>query len=76
MIYTNSPFYVYLVTNEQEVKTLEQLNQWGDTLPSIGLRMKTGLTVDFRNKDVLRDVAEDSAVPLFYSQHIQAGLLK
>ena len=65
--------YVYLVTNEQEVKTLEQLNQWGDTLPSIGLRMKTGLTVDFRNKDVLRDVAEDSAVPLFYSQHIQAG---
>lgn len=65
--------YVYLVTNEQEVKTLEQLNQWEDTLPSIGLKMKTGLTVDFRNKDVLRDVAGDSAVPLFYSQHIQAG---
>lgn len=68
--------YVYLVTNEQEVKTLEQLNQWEDTLPSIGLRMKTGLTVDFRNMDVLRDVAEVSAVPLFYSQHIQAGKIR
>lgn len=68
--------YVYLVTNEQEVKTLEQLNHWKNTLPSIGLRMKTGLTVDFRNMDVLRDVAEDSAVPLFYSQHIQAGKIR
>lgn len=65
--------YVYLVTNEQDVKTLERLNQWGDTLPSIGLRMKTGLTVDFRNRDALRNVAGDSSVPLFYSQHIQAG---
>jgi len=65
--------YVYLVTNEQEVETLEQLNRWTNTLPSIGLKMKTGLTVDFRNREVLRDMAEDQAVPLFYSQHIQDG---
>lgn len=65
--------YVYLVTNEQEVETLEQLNKWTNTLPSIGLKMKTGLTVDFRNREVLRDMAEDQAVPLFYSQHIQEG---
>ena len=65
--------YVYLVTNEQEVMTLEQLNKWTNTLPSIGLKMKTGLTVDFRNREVLRDIAEEQAVPLFYSQHIQDG---
>lgn len=65
--------YVYLVTNEQEVDTLRQLNQLGDTLPSIGLRMKTGLTVDFRNREALRDTAEDDAVPLFFAQHIQNG---
>lgn len=65
--------YVYLVTNEQEVETLELLNKWTNTLPSIGLKMKTGLTVDFRNREVLRDIAEDQAVPLFYSQHIQDG---
>lgn len=65
--------YVYLVTNEQEVATLRQLNQLGETLPSIGLRMKTGLTVDFRNREALRDVAEDDAVPLFFAQHIQNG---
>ena len=65
--------YVYLVTNEQETETLEQLNCWKDTLPSIGLKMKTGLTVDFRNREALRDDAENQAVPLFYSQHIQDG---
>lgn len=65
--------YLYLVTNEQEVETLNQLNCWKDTLPSIGLKMKTGLTVDFRNREVLRDDAEDQAVPLFYAQHIQNG---
>ncbi len=65
--------YVYLVTNEREVDTLRQLNQWRDTLPSIGLKMKTGLTVDFRNREALRDTAEDDAVPLFFAQHIHNG---
>lgn len=65
--------YVYLVTNEDEANTLKTLNGLGETLPSIGLRMKTGLTVDFRNRDALRDSAEENAVPLFYSQHIQDG---
>ena len=35
--------------------------------------MKTGLTVDFRNRDILRDEAEEGAIPLFYSQHIKQG---
>ena len=65
--------YVYLVTNEEEANTLKTLNKLDDTLPSIGLRMKTGLTVDFRNREALRDSAEGNAVPLFYSQHIQNG---
>lgn len=65
--------YIYLVTDEGEIETLIKLNNLQNTLPSIGLRMKTGLTVDFRNRDALRDVAEEQAVPLFYSQHIQNG---
>lgn len=65
--------YVYLVTNAGEAETLRQLNQWDDTLLSLGLKMKTGLTVDFRNREALRDAAEETAVPLFYSQHIRSG---
>lgn len=65
--------YIFLVTNERELETLMQLNGWQDTLLTIGLKMKTGLTVDFRNRDALRDENEAQAVPLFYSQHIQNG---
>ena len=42
-------------------------------MPSIGLKMKTELTVDFRNREALRDTEEDDAVPLFFAQHIQNG---
>lgn len=72
-VVNGSDLYVYLVTNTKEVQSLNKLNQWTNTLPDIGLKMKTGLTVDFRNREALRDVAEDNAVPLFYSQHIQHG---
>lgn len=68
--------YVYLVTDEDEIGVLEKLNKLGHTLPEIGLKMKTGLTVDFRNRDILRDESEEGAIPLFYSQHIQDGIVK
>lgn len=65
--------YVYLVTSQDDVETLNRLNKLKDTLPSIGLKMKTGLTVDFRNRELLRNEAEEQAVPLFYPQHIRNG---
>lgn len=65
--------YVYLVTNNEEATILQKLNCWKNTLPQIGLKMKTGLTVDFRNRESLRDREEEGAVPLFYAQHIQNG---
>lgn len=68
--------YVYLVTDENEIEVLEKLNRLGHTLPDIGLKMKTGLTVDFRNWDILRNDSEEGAIPLFYSQHIQDGMVK
>lgn len=68
--------YVYLITNEDEIKVLDKLNRLEYTLPGIGLKMKTGLTVDFRNRDILRDEKEVGAIPLFYSQHIQSGIVQ
>lgn len=68
--------YVYLVTDKEEIEVLQKLNKWDNTLPSIGLKMKTGLTVDFRNRDILRDEEEEGAIPLFYSQHIKEGVIE
>ena len=73
VVSNNADCFVYLITNAQEAETLETLNRLQNTLPSIGLKMKTGLTVDFRNREALRDGAEEKAVPLFYSQHIKGG---
>lgn len=68
-----SDYYVYLVTDENEVEVLKKLHKFDKTLPAIGVKMKTGLTVDFRNREILRDEEEEGAIPLFYSQHIKQG---
>lgn len=73
LVVSGNHYYVYLVTDEKEVSVLERLNRFDKTLPDIGLKMKTGLTVDFRNREILRDNAEEGAIPLFYSQHIKQG---
>ena len=73
LVVSGKDFYVYLVTNETEVEVLERLQGFDKTLPDIGVKMKTGLTVDFRNRDILRDTEEEGAIPLFYSQHIKQG---
>jgi adenine-specific DNA-methyltransferase len=73
LVVSGEDYYVYLVTNEEEVNVLKKLHRFHKTLPEIGVRMKTGLTVDFRNRDILRDEEEEGAIPLFYAQHIKQG---
>lgn len=65
--------YVYLITSENELKTLASIRKFTNTLPSIGIRMKTGLTVDFRCRDLLRSAPGEHIVPLFYAQNIKDG---
>lgn len=76
VVVSDKESYIYLATNTVDINILQTLNQLEDTLPSLGLKMKTGLTVDFRNRDLLRDIPEKETVPLFYSQHIQDGIVK
>lgn len=73
LVVSGDDFYVYLVTNKKEISVLERLKKFDKTLPDIGLKMKTGLTVDFRNREILREEEEEGAIPLFYSQHIRQG---
>lgn len=73
LIVAGEELYVYLITNKEELTVLKKLHKLKHTLPEVGLKMKTGLTVDFRNKDFLRNKPEKDSVPLFYSQHIKQG---
>lgn len=65
--------YVFLVTNEKEANILKRLSHLNRTLLSNALPMKTGIIVDFRTKDVLRDEPSEETFPLLYSQHIRNG---
>lgn len=65
--------FVFLVTNKEEADILLRVNSQSSTLKSDDLRMRTGLIVDFRTREVLRDSDEDGSFPLFYSHHIRNG---
>ena len=65
--------YVFLVTDEEEAATLNRLSHLDGTLSSIEHPMKTGIIVDFRTREVLRDEPSDDTFPLLYSQHIKNG---
>ena len=58
---------VYLITNATQLA----LAKWAVALPSTfldsGLKMKTGLTVCFRNRDLVEDEPSDNNVPIFYA---------
>ena len=64
---------VYLITSPEDASILERVNRLSSTLPQSHLKMKTGLIVDFRTTEVLRDKMEAGAFPLLYSQHIKDG---
>lgn len=65
--------FVFLVTSPEEAKILSRVNSQSNTLESDDLRMRTGLIVDFRTREVLRDNDENGSYPLFYSHHIKNG---
>jgi len=65
--------YVFLMTTEEEASLLSKIGSWNKTLLDVGLRMKTGLTVDFREWKYLKDKEEKNTVPMFFAQHIKNG---
>ncbi|MCM1518165.1 MAG: Eco57I restriction-modification methylase domain-containing protein [Pseudoflavonifractor sp.] len=62
---------VYLISDKKDADVVERINRLPKTLLDIKLKMQTGIIVDFRTKEVLRDKMESGAFPLLYSQHIK-----
>ena len=67
--------FVFLVTSPEDAKILSRVNSLKSTLESDDLKMRTGIIVDFRTQEVLRDKSEEGSYPLFYSHHIQNGMV-
>ncbi|MDR1835662.1 MAG: Eco57I restriction-modification methylase domain-containing protein, partial [Fusobacteriaceae bacterium] len=73
LVVSGTERFVYLVTSQEEIEVMEKVHSFAHPLPEIGLKMKTGLTVDFRNRQLLRNTSGEHAVPLFYAQHLKNG---
>jgi adenine-specific DNA-methyltransferase len=73
LVVSGSENYVYLPTSQREIDVLKKVHSFDRPLPELGLKMKTGLTVDFRNRELLRNTSGEHTVPLFYSQHLKEG---
>lgn len=72
-VVTGSSLYVYLPTSEADIRVLDMINTYRYTFPDEGLRMRTGIVVDFRQWEDLRKEPGEHHLPLFYSQHIRGG---
>ena len=72
-VVSGEDLYVYLPTRDEEIEIIKKINKYHTTLPDEGLKMKTGIVVDFRQWDELRKEPGDHILPLFYSQHIRDG---
>lgn len=66
---------VYNIATERDRKSLLWTNQFSTIFQDAGLKMRTGLTVSFRNRALLRDKLEDNAVPIFYSDNFKDRLV-
>ncbi len=72
-VVSGEDLYVYLPTSEMEMEVIKKINTYHSTLPREGLKMKTGIVVDFRQWNELRKEPGEHILPLFYSQHIRNG---
>jgi len=73
LVVSGTEQFVYIPTSQDEIDVLEKVHSFGQPMPAHGLKMKTGLTVDFRNRELLRNGSGEHVVPLFYAQHLKNG---
>ena len=64
-----------LVKSEEEAAVLAQVEGFPETFTSLGLKMRTGLTLESRYPDAIRDAAVDGAIPLIHPKSIDTGFV-
>ena len=65
--------YVFLPTSKEEMDIIHKIHTYKHTFPEEGLRMRTGIVVDFRQWEELRNKPGEHIIPLFYAHHIRDG---
>ena len=68
--------FVYLPISDEEADILSVMGEFEDTLTSLGFRMKTGPTVDFRATEEIRNEPDKQSIPLLWAQNISSGKIQ
>ena len=68
--------FVCLPISAEEVEILTSMESFEDTLLSLGFRMRTGPTVDFRAVEVIQNDPDENNLPLLWAQNISAGKIQ
>ncbi|MBO7170737.1 MAG: methyltransferase [Clostridia bacterium] len=64
-----------LIKSEEEANVLSQVESFPESFSSYGLKMRTGLTLESRYPEALRDSAVDGAIPLIHPRSIDTGFV-
>lgn len=67
--------YLFLPIEEYQTHVLEILHQFNNNLIDFGIKLKTGVTVDFRNRNLLREFETAETIPLIYSSNFVNGMV-
>lgn len=68
--------YVFTPASQREADVLETINRFEHSLPDLGIRLKTGLTVGFKNDELLSHSQCPRSVPIFYPCHFDEGMVR
>lgn len=63
---------VYSITKQEQLEVIDLFRSFKTKLSDTGLKMHTGLTVCFRNKNNLRNSPDKDNVPIFYSKNLSS----
>lgn len=67
----NNNRFLYLPSTQEDIEVLNFVNQWKYTLSDSEFKIKTGLVVDFRETEWLREHDEDNTVPLLWAHNLK-----
>lgn len=63
--------FLFFPSSESDIKVLNFVNNWPSSFSKLGYKMKTGIVVDFREKDWLKVSAEKNTIPLLWSYNFK-----
>jgi adenine-specific DNA-methyltransferase len=68
--------FLFFPSCRNDVEVLSFINNWAYTLTDLGYKMKTGIVVDFRETQWLRENMDENTVPLLWAYNFENNRIR